>query len=164
MVSSEHILIGDELFVRFHHGDGQLEDIEFTPVTPGSLRDEFVDESLTMAGRAGASLDRIIRYLEDVEFDVAEIEPRIIDGRRQIGYEVAFDGAAISSFLRDEQLERVGPSSPDGSTVYEFWIDEAGHLARLKLEGVHFEDGEALHGFSGELLYTLKDATEIVRP
>ena len=118
-----------------------------------------------MEGRAGASLERIVGYLEEIPFSAVELEPPASDARPTSGYQVAFEAAAISRFLRDNDLELVGPSDHGGMTYYEFWIDEAGgYLARIAIGGVHFQDGEALDGFGGELVYTPGDKVDIDRP
>ncbi len=60
-------------------------------------RQEFVDEALTMTGRAGASLDRVVRYLEEIPFEAWTLGESDIEGRSAAGYQVAFEAAAIST-------------------------------------------------------------------
>jgi hypothetical protein len=165
VVSSEHVLVADTLHVRFRHSEGSIDDIEFTPVELVAGRQDFVDETLTMIGRAGASLARIVRYLEEVPFETRALDPASVDGRPAVGHQVRFRAADISSFLRQEDLELIGPSDPPGETVYEFWIDEQdGHLSKVAIGGTHFQDGEALDGFGGDLVYIAGPQITISNP
>jgi len=160
-VRSDHTLVGDILYVRFDQGDDGT-DKPFTPVEIVADRQEFVDEALTMAGRAGGSLDRVVRYLDEIPFNSIELEANPVT--RAVGYQASFRAADVAGFLRDNDLEQVGPRDPAGLTVYEFWIDSEGVLIRVALGGVHFQDGEALEGFGGELRYSPGGVVTIAAP
>ncbi|MDH4170775.1 MAG: hypothetical protein OEW42_14425 [Acidimicrobiia bacterium] len=154
-IRSEFILVGDEIHARLAHGGAELGDLDWTvePVEP-ALRQEFVDEALTLTGRGGGSLERIVRYLNELPFDVIDLGRSEVGERTSTGRQVIFEAADISQLLRMNGLELVGPSDPPGQTYYEFWVDEAtGALTRLALAGVQFHDGEALEGFGGRIDY-----------
>ncbi|MDH3755999.1 MAG: hypothetical protein OEU32_19215 [Acidimicrobiia bacterium] len=158
-IVSEYVLVGSDIHARLAHTGEQVEDLDWSVAPLSSeLRTQFVDEALTMSGRAGASLVRIGDYLETLPAEVADLGGRSDSDRPQRGYQVAFQAADIARYLREQRLELVGPSDPDGRSFYEFWVDEgSGALVELVVAGVQFHDGEAIDGFGGEISYAVAD-------
>jgi len=106
-----------------------------------------------------------VLYLEEVPFETTALESASVDDRPAVGHRVRFQAADISSFLRQEELELIGPFDPPGETIYDFWIDEKdGHLSKLAIRGTHFQDGEALHGLDGNLVYVAGSQITISPP
>lgn len=163
-VASERFVIGDDLHVRIGQGADGFDSDEFAVLSLGAGRTEFVDETLTLMGRAGPSLDRVLAYHQSLPFEHVEIAPEDLDERAASGYQVIFDSVDLAQFLRTNNLETLSPSDPVGPTVYEFWIDDVGMLVRLAIGGVQFHDGEAIEDFGGAITYESAPARTITAP
>ena len=163
-VASERYVIGDELHVRIGQGADGFDSDEFAILSLGAVRTKFVDESLTLMGRAGPSLDRVLAYHQSLPFEHVEIAPEDLGEGAASGYQIIFDSVDLAQFLRTNNLETLSPRDPVGPTIYEFWIDDAGMLMRLAIGGVQFHDGEAIEDFGGAITYEAAPPRTITAP
>ena len=163
-VASERFVIGDDLHVRIGQGADGFDSDEFTALSLGAARTEFVDETLTLMGRAGPSLERVLAYHESLPFEHVVVPPEDLGDGAVSGYQVILDSVDVAQFLRTNNLETLSPRDPIGPTIYEFWIDDAGMLIRLAVGGVQFHDGEALDDFGGAITYEAAPARTITAP
>lgn len=163
-VISEYVLTGDIMNARIAFSEDGLEEEPFAAVPTGAQREDFVNETLTLVGRAGASLNRIAELAENLTFVHTEISAELLPEGVASGHQLEFVAADISRYFRDNDLEFVGPEDHDGSTFYEFWVAETGHLARIAIAGVQFHDGEALDDFGGAITYQPQPVSKIESP
>lgn len=162
-VVAETLVVGDVIFARVYPESDDPSTVEWVEVESEPLRSRFIEEAFTAGGAAGASLERLVTLLENVPWDKGAARTDV-EGHMIRSVLVRFSTVELWEFLREAQLELVGPSPAEDGTFYEFWIDvDSGALVRLLAAGTQFLDGEALRGSSIEIDYTILEEISIPR-
>jgi hypothetical protein len=163
-VVAENLVVGDVIFARVYPESDDPSTVEWAEVESEPLRSRFIEEAFTAGGAAGASLERLVTLLENVPWELEGAARTDVEGRMIRSVLVRFSVVELWEFLREAQLELVGPSPAEDGTFYEFWIDvDSGALVRLLAAGTQFLDGEALRGSSIEIDYTILEEISIPR-
>ncbi len=97
-----------------------------------------LDRVLTAFGRIADSLERVSVLIEGVPGRVERLT-----GSTQATYRVTLSARRIGDFYLRTGLEALD-HPPDGTTTFEFGLDDSGTLAHVSQYGTAFHDGEAL--------------------